>query len=390
MAVEAIFWFHPLVWWIGSRMIAERERACDEEVLKMGCEPTEYVEGILQVCRFYEESPLPCVSGVTGADVKKRLRAILAGSTSREWSTRKKAGLAVLGLAALAAPVLIGVLHVAAATPKFEVASIKPCEPGHGPVSFSITPGMFKAHCLSIRGLIGAAYVTNAEPGSGAVFARDGILGGPAWLTSDEYDIEAKAEGNPSGSVMAGSMLRALLEERLKLQLHRETKQIPVYELTVAKSGFRLKPLPEGSCTPFDPFGIEPQGLTQDEARAVVASQRCNWFVSSRGKMDLHAASLDQMAAQLSRMFAIDRPLVNRTGIAGIFDFHLLFTPGENTPHTTFTDSGDAPPASESGAHVDLHPSAGTVRIEARTGKKVPANFLSSTTWRDLRKIDPK
>ena len=93
MVVEAIFWFNPLVWWIGSRMVEERERACDEEVLQMGCEPGDYVGGILQVCRFYNESPLPCVAGVTGADVKKRLRGILAGSVVREWNVGKKAAL---------------------------------------------------------------------------------------------------------------------------------------------------------------------------------------------------------------------------------------------------------------------------------------------------------
>jgi beta-lactamase regulating signal transducer with metallopeptidase domain len=62
MLVEAIFWFHPFVWWIGSRMIEERELACDEEVLRMGCEPSDYVEGILKVCRLYKESPSPCVA----------------------------------------------------------------------------------------------------------------------------------------------------------------------------------------------------------------------------------------------------------------------------------------------------------------------------------------
>src|SRR5262249_49375849 len=69
--VEAIFWFNPLVWWIGSGMVEERELACDEEVLRTGYEPSDYVAGILQVCRLYVESPLPCISGVTGADVKK-------------------------------------------------------------------------------------------------------------------------------------------------------------------------------------------------------------------------------------------------------------------------------------------------------------------------------
>ena len=164
-------------------------------------------------------------------------------------------------------------------------------------------------------------------------------------MATDEYDIEAKAEGNPSGPVMAGPMLRVLLEERFKLELHSETKQIPVYELTVVKSGFKLKSLPEGSCTRFDPFELEPQGLTQDEARAA-AAQRCNWFVGRNGKVDIHAASLDQMAGQLSHLLAINRPVVNRTAIAGVFDFHFEYTPDGR--RVLLGDSADAPAASES------------------------------------------
>ena len=66
MIVEALFWFHPLVWWIGARLVEERERACDEDVLRLGSEPQVYAEGILKVCKFYVESPLTCVAGVTG------------------------------------------------------------------------------------------------------------------------------------------------------------------------------------------------------------------------------------------------------------------------------------------------------------------------------------
>src|SRR5262249_3709264 len=66
MAVEAIFWFHALVWWIGSRLLAERERACDEAVLSLGAEPRDYAQGILNVCKVYVESPIACVSGMTG------------------------------------------------------------------------------------------------------------------------------------------------------------------------------------------------------------------------------------------------------------------------------------------------------------------------------------
>ena len=68
MAVQAIFWFHPMTWWIGTRLVDERERACDEEVLRSGCQPDVYAGSILAVCRLYLSSPLACVSGVTGSN----------------------------------------------------------------------------------------------------------------------------------------------------------------------------------------------------------------------------------------------------------------------------------------------------------------------------------
>ncbi len=71
MFVETVFWFHPLVWWIGQQTVEERERACDEEVVQELGEPKAYAEGILNVCKLYVESPLTCVSGVTGANFEE-------------------------------------------------------------------------------------------------------------------------------------------------------------------------------------------------------------------------------------------------------------------------------------------------------------------------------
>src|SRR5689334_9571070 len=71
MVVEALFWFHPLVWVVGARLIEERERACDEHVLRVCGEPLTYAESILNVCKLYVESPIACVSGVSGADLKR-------------------------------------------------------------------------------------------------------------------------------------------------------------------------------------------------------------------------------------------------------------------------------------------------------------------------------
>jgi bla regulator protein blaR1 len=102
MLVEAIFWFHPLVWWIGARLIAERERACDEEVLQQGSQPEVYAEGILRVCKFYLESPLSCSSGVTGADLKQRIEAIMTHRILPRLTLTRKLLLASVGIAAVA------------------------------------------------------------------------------------------------------------------------------------------------------------------------------------------------------------------------------------------------------------------------------------------------
>jgi bla regulator protein BlaR1 len=108
MFVETLFWFHPLVWWMGRRMGEERERACDEAVLCAGSEPRIYAEAILNVCKFYTESPLACVSGVTGANLKRRIEAIMSRNVGSELRSRQKLGLAIAAMAAVASPIVIG------------------------------------------------------------------------------------------------------------------------------------------------------------------------------------------------------------------------------------------------------------------------------------------
>jgi beta-lactamase regulating signal transducer with metallopeptidase domain len=89
MAVEALFWFHPVVWWLGARLMEERERACDEEVLLTGAEPEAYAEGILRVREMRLEAPPPCAAGVTGANLRKRIEEIMGNRIGRPPSRRK-------------------------------------------------------------------------------------------------------------------------------------------------------------------------------------------------------------------------------------------------------------------------------------------------------------
>jgi uncharacterized protein (TIGR03435 family) len=330
MVVEAIFWFDPLVWWIGSRLGEERELACDEEVLREGCEPKDYLEGILKVCRFQMGSLSPCISGVAGANVKRRLRVILAGSIAHELNGAKKVTLAAVVLVALAAPVLIGMLNapatraqdVQAASPKFEVVSIKACkEPPQQPGRIvrrgeNSSPGNLRTGCVPLLDGNGIGLIRDAY--------RDGlnngfvpITGGPPWLRSAFYEINATAEGHESVRMMMGPMLRVLLEDRFQLKTHRQASEGPVYTLTVARGGPKLHSFTEGSCTRISTFPPPPLQPGQVYCKNQISAR-------SPASLEIQGATLDDFAKLL--LLVVDRPVINKTGITGQFDIRIEFS----------------------------------------------------------------
>jgi uncharacterized protein (TIGR03435 family) len=115
MLVEAIFWFHPAVWWIGAKLWEERERACDEAVLESRPEALVYAEGILNVCKTYVEAPLSCVAGVTGGELKQRIGRIVSRQTGSQLGLWRKLLLALAAVLVVAAPVTTGLVRAAQA-----------------------------------------------------------------------------------------------------------------------------------------------------------------------------------------------------------------------------------------------------------------------------------
>ena len=108
MLVEALFWFHPMVWWMEARLVEERELACDEAVLQLGGRPEGYADGLLKACRFCVESTLVCVPGISGADLHKRVVRIMHARGLREVSFFSKALLVFVALMAVSAPIVFG------------------------------------------------------------------------------------------------------------------------------------------------------------------------------------------------------------------------------------------------------------------------------------------
>ena len=305
MLVEAIFWFHPLVWWIGARLVEERERACDEAVFSQGHEPEVYAEGILKVCRFYLESQLPCVAGVTGSDLTKRIEHIMAHRVAQQLNASKRVLLGAAAAATMAVPLTFGLLNAPPSRaqaqpergprPAFEVASIKPGDPKEPRFGIMLRPGgRFTTTNATLRQLIGFAYDVR----------QNQITGGPSWGDADQYNIEAKPDGSFSvptgqrGAELIRQMLQSLLAQRFHLKVHQEIRDEPVYELVLAKGGPKLK----------------------DSAGGENESERIG-----RGTFTATATPIALLLKPLSQV--LGRSIIDKTGLTGSYDFTLQWTP---------------------------------------------------------------
>ena len=298
MLVEALFWFHPLVWWVGSRLVKEREQVCDEEVLRLGSEPQVYAEGILRVCRFYLESPLHCAAGITGTNLKQRVKDIMGSRSQPNLDLPRKLLLTSAAFAALAGPIVFGMVNLgpvqasaqaAVDIPSFEVASIRPSQPktaGEGRMlhMIKISPEGLTANNISFSELIQFAY-------SVAFYE----ISGPEWLKYERYEILAKT-ATPVALDRLKRMTRTLVEERFKFTFHREKRDAPVYALVVGKNGPKLAPAKSGAE---------------------------KYFRVSHGSFVFRDISLAEFAEHLSDLRTIDRPVVDRTGLQGTFDITM-------------------------------------------------------------------
>lgn len=147
-AVEVLFWFHPLIWWMGARLNDERERGCDEDVLREGIEPNAYAESILRICELYLQSPLLFASGITGSSLKQRIEAIMTGPAAPRLTLARKAVLATAGCVALASPFVAGL--VAQTTPTRDPALRAVWTPASGAPKGLLTALQGRHHDLFI------------------------------------------------------------------------------------------------------------------------------------------------------------------------------------------------------------------------------------------------
>ena len=266
----------------------ERVRACDEAVVQEGGNPGVYAEGLLNVCKLYLESPLVCMPGVSGSNLRKRIEAIMNNGAIQRLSAAKKSVLGAVGITAIALPLVIGIESSARAQslPQFDVASIKP-NTSQEPTRRQIEHGSLTYRNITLGEYIQLAYGI-----------RPFQLSGPRSLYDGYFDIEAKSS-EPVSNDEIKLMLQALLRDRFRLEFHRESKEFTVYALVVGKNGPKLTPTK----------GDRPPGTMFLSATAY-AFRNCQ---------------MSDLARVLTTLSSIGRPVLDSTGLTKSYDFELKF-----------------------------------------------------------------
>ena len=226
----------------------------------------------------------------------------------------------------------------AAPSYEYEVASIKPNKSGTNMIRLMFTPSGLSGTNVTLGMLIRSAYGIEENQ----------ISGGPSWLNSDHYDVDAKMD-SPTADALhklaedqrrlaIQHMLQALLADRFKLAVHHDSKELSIYALVVAKSGPKLQQAKPGDTYPSGIKG--PDGIGRGGVMRM-----------GRGQLTGQALPLSALARLLTEQ--LGRTVVDNTGLPGNYDFTLQWTPDESQgasfrgPDTG--PQGSAPSADSSG-----------------------------------------
>jgi len=215
--VEAIFWFHPLVWWVGENLLREREAACDESVIEQGHEQRVYAESILNVCRLGVARKLSAVAASTGGDLRQRVSSIMSEERVRPIGHGRFALLLGAVMLTWFAPIAVGVVSGAVREASgsgpltFDAIDLTLSKPGWWRSSrFDPDAGELVVKNFSLRHLIASAY-----PGSR-------VNGRPEVIDRVRYDIEARwhAQEGTSERTAYRELLKKVLRRNFNVQLY--------------------------------------------------------------------------------------------------------------------------------------------------------------------------
>lgn len=313
-AVEALLFYHPAVWWISGQMRLERELCCDDAVIAASGDAVAYARALAEMGSLRPR----LVVAANGGFLAHRVGRLL-GRPRPAPNDLSGTGMALGGVLAVMA---VAVFGQSAPHPRFEVASIKDVG-SQGFMTLRPLPGRLTA-TASLKLLIERAYRAQSFE----------IAGGPEWIESERYAIDAKTAGTSSPDQIA-LMLQALLEDRFQLKIHRETRDLPVFHLAAAKGGPKL-PLPkDGGCDDSgEPLPEVTGGRMPVPRVGPIPLQRCgslSVILEAGGpRMFGGRVAMPELVRMLS--LVLGRTVIDQTGFTGLFDVRLDFVADESTP----------------------------------------------------------
>ncbi len=362
MLAETALWFWPVLRWIRVRMIEERERACDEAVLRQGNEPEVYAESILRVCKFYLAAQ-PVAAGVSGFNLKRRIEVIVDYRETMRLGLVKKVLLGAVAVVALGVPVLLGQMNAppqevdwekaAGGKMSFEVASIKENKDDVGPNNpvyknfpwgsaslYVNNGGRLSAKNARLVEAIGLAYMLTGQDAYTLIQPQL-----PDWAQTTRYDFEAHAlEGTEPTKDQMRLMMQSLLAERFKLKMHTETKEVSVYALRMVEPGklgpqIKVHPadVPCSALRTDSPAnaeqGVGPRPALADDGLPVA----CGFIrgIPDNPEISRSAARgtrIEEIRKTATVWIGDGRPVIDQTGLDGTYDFTLQFTPDTGDP----------------------------------------------------------
>lgn len=286
---EALLFYHPAVWWISGHIRAEREVCCDDIAVAFTGDAFTYACALADL-ESRRPAFLNAALAADGGSLPERIGRLL-NQPVRRARPRSGAAVAVTIVLSLGAWGLLAQSQPARRV--FEAVTIKPNDLGGGHSNSRSSNGRLEAS-MTVKSLIEMAFQIKSFQ----------VSGGPGWLDEHNYTIVATTgDATPLKTEVLAKYLQSLLTDRFHLAYHRETKELPVYDLLAAKNGPRLTP-----------------AATTNEG------------TSSQGRNGaFHMTGTDLTMAGFSSFLAghLDRPVIDRTGIQGRYDVKLEWSAPE-------------------------------------------------------------
>jgi uncharacterized protein (TIGR03435 family) len=321
---EALLFYHPAVWWVSGHIRAERELCCDDVAVSVSGDALTYARALAQL-ESYRPAHLgarfTATVAANGGSLTDRIARLLGQSRP---AVRTGLGPGVLAVAILLAAAAYGLYGQADAHPAFQSVSI---QRNTSNWSERFQHGMGMGENASLMLLIQFAYAAHDNPMNGhwLPLPASQVVSGPAWIDSEGYDIQVKPK-NTTDPKQIWQMWQTLLADRFKLNLHRETRELPIYDLTVAKSGPKLPAAKAAGCVSFPP-GTPPRHVP-GKVDCGYVSGPMGGFTSGLFRIQGRKVHVADLVRELTSV--MDRPVLDKTGFPGEFDLDLSFTPDDS------------------------------------------------------------